>query len=164
MDPTLPVPVIGLTGGIAAGKSHVAAIMRDRGWVILDADQAARDVVGKGTEGLEALVQRFGQGLLKEDGTLDRTGLAQRVFSDPAVRRDLEALLHTRIETHLNKLLKAVSPEAKGAFLGRGCPRSDPDGAASGPGPPFPGTGFGPAGRPNQRRRETLARGLRHME
>jgi len=117
MDPRLPVPIIGLTGGIAAGKSYVAAAMRTRGWTILDADQAARDVVGRGTEGLQALVKAFGKEALRVDGTLDRPWLAKKVFADPASRRELEALLHPRIEAHLQKMLKSIPVKTKGVIL-----------------------------------------------
>lgn len=117
MDPRLPVPIIGLTGGIAAGKTHVAGLLGKRGWAVLDADQASREVVGRGTEGLRALVERFGPGILKVDGTLDRAGLAQTVFKDPVARRELEALLHPRIEAHLKALLAALPAGAKGAVM-----------------------------------------------
>src|SRR5512145_2766091 len=98
MDPRLPVPILGLSGGIASGKTFVAGLLKARGWIVLDADQAARDVVARNTEGLRTLVGVFGPELLKVDGTLDRAWLAAKVFADPTARRTLEGLLHPRIE------------------------------------------------------------------
>lgn len=90
-------PVIGLTGGIASGKSTVARLLLERGVAIVDADQLARDVVAVGTEGLEEVVRAFGDGVLSEDGALDRAKLGAIVFSDPAKRAALEAITHPRI-------------------------------------------------------------------
>lgn len=117
MDPRLPVPILGLTGGIASGKSFVAGILKAQGWTILDADQAAREVVARGTEGLRALVEAFGPEVLKIDGTLDRPWLAARVFSDPYLRRRLDTLLHPRIEAHLAALLKTVPSTTQGVVM-----------------------------------------------
>ena len=88
---------MGLTGGIASGKSTVAAMFRDRGAAVVDADQLARDVVAPGTPGLSALVEAFGDGILTSGGELDRKHLAQRVFADSEVRRTLERITHPRI-------------------------------------------------------------------
>ena len=88
---------VGLTGGIAAGKSTVAALLRDRGVPVLDADRVARDVVAVGTPGLAAVVARFGDDVLQPDGALDRKALGRIVMADPAARRDLEAITHPRI-------------------------------------------------------------------
>jgi dephospho-CoA kinase len=85
---------VALTGGIASGKSSVAATLRDLGAVVIDADQLAREVVAKGTPGLEAVVQRFGQGVLTEAGELDRPAVASIVFQDEDARRDLEGIIH----------------------------------------------------------------------
>ena len=88
---------VGLTGGIAAGKSTVAALLRDRSVPVLDADRVARDVVAVGTPGLAAVVARFGDDVLLPDGALDRKALGRIVMADPAARRDLEAITHPRI-------------------------------------------------------------------
>ena len=88
---------IGLTGGIATGKSTVARLLRDRGVPVLDADQVARDVVAVGTPGLAAVVERFGSGVVRPDGALDRKALGGIVMADPSARRDLEAITHPRI-------------------------------------------------------------------
>ncbi len=117
MDPRLPVPIIGLSGGIAAGKSFVANILKIRGWTVLDADQAARDVVARGTEGLQALVETFGPDVLKLDGTLDRPWLAAKIFTDPSARRILDALLHPRIEAHLSAQLQDLPRATKGVVM-----------------------------------------------
>ncbi len=89
--------LIGLTGGIACGKSTVADALRARGAVIVDADQVARDVVAPGTPGLAAVVEAFGEGVLDADGRLDRAALGARVFGDEMARRRLEGILHPLI-------------------------------------------------------------------
>jgi dephospho-CoA kinase len=88
---------IGLTGGIACGKSTVAGLLRDRGVPVIDADRVARDVVAAGTPGLAAVVARFSDDVLQPDGALDRKALGRIVMADPAARRDLEAITHPRI-------------------------------------------------------------------
>ena len=89
--------VIGLTGGIASGKSAVAAELRARGAAIVDADQIARQVVEPGQPALAELVARFGSTILGADGRLDRKALADRVFADPGARADLNRITHPRI-------------------------------------------------------------------
>ncbi|MGH9330068.1 MAG: dephospho-CoA kinase [Vicinamibacterales bacterium] len=86
-----------LTGGIATGKSHCAARFASKGVPVVDADQLAREVVRPGTPGLAAITQRFGTGVLRADGALDRARLAASVFSDDAGRRDLEAIVHPAV-------------------------------------------------------------------
>ena len=88
---------VGLTGGIASGKSTAAKFFGALGVPIIDTDQLARDVVEPGQPPLERLVERFGQGILTEDGHLDRPALRNIVFSDPKARADLEALTHPAI-------------------------------------------------------------------
>ena len=85
---------VGLTGGIASGKSTVSAILADLGAVIIDADALAREVVQQGTPGLEAVVAEFGAGLLTPDGDLDRPAMGALVFNDESARRRLEAIVH----------------------------------------------------------------------
>lgn len=89
--------VVGLTGGIGSGKSTVARIFRERGVPVVDADQVARDVVEPGTDGLEAVVDAFGDAVLDPHGRLDRKALGERVFGDEAARKELEGILHPRI-------------------------------------------------------------------
>jgi dephospho-CoA kinase len=88
---------VGLTGGIASGKSTAAKFFDDLGVPILDSDQVARDVVEPGQPPLERLVERFGPSILTTDGHLDRPALRNIVFSDPKARADLEALTHPAI-------------------------------------------------------------------
>jgi dephospho-CoA kinase len=88
---------VGLTGGIASGKSTAAKFFEDLGVPILDSDQVARDVVEPGQPPLERLVERFGPSILTADGHLDRPALRDIVFSDPKARADLEALTHPAI-------------------------------------------------------------------
>jgi dephospho-CoA kinase len=88
---------IGLTGGIASGKSTVSAMLRELGAVVIDADQLAREVVAKGTPGLAAVVEEFGPGLLTPDGDLDRAAKGDQVFYDESAPNRLEAIVHTRV-------------------------------------------------------------------
>jgi dephospho-CoA kinase len=89
--------VFGLTGGIASGKSTVGKRFAARRVPVLDADQIAREVVAPGTEGLAAVIEAFGPGVLQPDGALDRKALAALVFADDARRRTLNAITHPRI-------------------------------------------------------------------
>jgi len=91
------IVVFGLTGGVASGKSTVGKRFAERGIDVIDADQVARDVVVPGSEGLAAVVEAFGAGVLSSDGTLDRAALRQRIVDDPEARRRLEGILHPRI-------------------------------------------------------------------
>lgn len=88
---------VGLTGGVASGKSTVTKIFRGLGVPIIDTDELARDVVEPGQPPLERLVERFGRSILTADGHLDRPALRTIVFSDPMARADLEALIHPAI-------------------------------------------------------------------
>ncbi len=85
---------IGLTGGVASGKSTVAGMLTELGAVVIDADAIAREVVAAGTPGLDAVVAEFGEELLTEDGELDRPAMGRVVFHDDAARRRLEAIVH----------------------------------------------------------------------
>jgi len=85
---------VGLTGGIASGKSTVSSILRGLGAVVIDADALAREVVAKGTPGLSAVVAEFGDGLLTPDGELDRPAMGALVFADESARKRLEAIVH----------------------------------------------------------------------
>jgi len=101
--------VIGLTGGIAAGKSTATAFFQDRGVPVIDADEVARDVVAAGTAGLSAVIAAFGPQILQADGTLDRRRLREVVFADPAARHRLEAILHPLINTQIRARLQQVT-------------------------------------------------------
>lgn len=86
--------VVGLTGGIGTGKSTVAAMLRDLGATVIDADEATRAVQARGSEGLCRLVEEFGPGILAADGGLDRARLAAIAFGDPEARRRLNGIVH----------------------------------------------------------------------
>lgn len=90
---------IALTGGIATGKSRCLAVLHALGVPTIDADQFARDVVAPGTPGLQAVVARFGRGVLHAEGSLNRDALGAIVFADATARHDLEAIVHPRVYT-----------------------------------------------------------------
>jgi dephospho-CoA kinase len=92
------IRVIGLTGGIATGKSSIARFFLDRGAAVIDADQLAREAVEPGSRGLAEVVAAFGTGVLAQDGRLDRTYLRALVFSDSRKRIQLEGILHPEIK------------------------------------------------------------------
>jgi dephospho-CoA kinase len=95
---TAPPPFrVGLTGGIASGKSRAAEVFAQSGVPVIDSDVIAREVVAPGSAGLDAIRSRFGAGVLLPDGSLDRRALRERVFADPTARRDLEAITHPLI-------------------------------------------------------------------
>lgn len=89
--------LVGLTGGIGAGKSTVARILAERGAVVIDADDLARRAVDPGTPGFEAVVDAFGPDVLTADRDLDRTRLASIVFADEEARRRLESIVHPEV-------------------------------------------------------------------
>ena len=103
---------IGLTGGIASGKSSVAALLEKRGCPVLDADCYAREALAQGTSASEAVVARYGE-RIKKDGTsdIDRAGLAAIVFNDPNERSWLEELIHPIVQRRFDEALRSL-PEA----------------------------------------------------
>lgn len=107
--------LFGLTGGLASGKSTVAARLRARGVPVIDADELAREVVAPGTDGLAAVVAAFGPEVLGADGALDRPRLAALVFGDEAARRRLNAILHPRIAAL--SAARAAELDARGETL-----------------------------------------------
>ena len=104
----MAILVFGLTGGLASGKSTVAARFRARGVPVIDADQIAREVVEPGSEGLAAIVEAFGQGILAPDGSLDRARLGDVVFAAADQRRALNAILHPRIAARSAQRIAAL--------------------------------------------------------
>jgi dephospho-CoA kinase len=102
---------VGLTGGIASGKSMVAEELAARGAVIIDADLLAREVVEPGTPALAAIIDRFGPEVVS-DGQLDRARLAQIVFADPLARRDLERIVHPAVRARAAELERAAGDAA----------------------------------------------------
>lgn len=103
---------VGLTGGIASGKSAVADLLAERGAVIVDSDRLAREVVAPGTAGLAEVVRRFGPGVLAADGSLDRAALGRIVFADPSARAELEAIVHPRVRARASELTASAPPGA----------------------------------------------------
>ena len=104
--------MVGLTGGIGAGKSAVAKRLVRRGAILIDSDLLAREVVAVGTDGLAEVVSAFGAGVLGPDGGLDRQALAARVFGDEAARRRLEGVVHPRVRARSAELAAAAAPDA----------------------------------------------------
>jgi dephospho-CoA kinase len=100
---------VGLTGGIASGKSTAAELLAERGAVLVDSDVLAREVVEPGTPGLAAVVERIGPEVLR-DGRLDRPALGRIVFADAAARRDLEAIVHPAVRSRAREL-EAQAPD-----------------------------------------------------
>lgn len=103
---------LGLTGGVASGKSTVSAILAGLGAVVIDADLLAREVVAKGTPGLAAVVEEFGSRLLTADGDLDRASMGTLVFGDEAARRRLEAIVHPLVFERIVELESAAPADA----------------------------------------------------
>ncbi len=99
---------VGLTGGVASGKSSVSAILAELGAVVIDADLLAREVVAPGTEGLALVVEEFGDAVLAADGSLDRTALGTIVFGDQDARGRLEAIIHPRVRARAHELEDAA--------------------------------------------------------
>jgi dephospho-CoA kinase len=104
---------IGLTGGIASGKSTVERRFAELGVPVIDADDSARAVVARGTSGLAAVVERFGAGVLTPQGELDRRELRSLIFSDVARRKELEAILHPLIRADMEER----SSQATGPYI-----------------------------------------------
>ncbi len=101
---------VGLTGGVASGKSTVSVILRELGAVVIDADRLAREVVAKGTPGLAAVVRELGEHLLTDEGELDRPAVARLVFADADARRRLEGVVHPLVRAE-GARLEAAAPE-----------------------------------------------------
>jgi dephospho-CoA kinase len=100
------VLTVGLTGGIGSGKSEVARRLADKGATIVDADQVAREVVEPGTPGLRQVVEEFGSGVLRPDGTLDRPALGAVVFADPQKLQALNAIVHPLVGARTAELIE----------------------------------------------------------
>ncbi len=100
--------IIGLTGGIASGKTAATQAFERRGIVVADADLAARDAVAPGSAGLAAVVEAFGADALSDDGSLDRAAMRRRIFEDPDARLRLEAIIHPRVRETLRVTCEAA--------------------------------------------------------
>ena len=100
--------IIGLTGGIASGKTAATQAFERRGIVVADADLAAREAVAPGSPGLAAVVDAFGAEALAEDGSLDRAAMRRRIFENPQARVRLEAIIHPRVRAALRAACEAA--------------------------------------------------------
>jgi dephospho-CoA kinase len=105
--------VIGLTGGIASGKSTVARLLAGQGIPVIDADHLAREAVAPGTEVLRQIAACFGPQVLRADGALDRDALAAIVFTEPALREKLEAIVHPAIKALAEQRLARLREQAE---------------------------------------------------
>lgn len=103
---------VGLTGGIASGKSEVSRRLADRGAVVIDADLLAREVVEPGTDGLAEIVAAFGPEVLAADGALDRAAMGKLVFGDSEQRKRLEAIIHPRVRARAAEIEAAADAGA----------------------------------------------------
>jgi dephospho-CoA kinase len=104
--------MVGLTGGVGAGKSAVSALLAGHGAVVIDADAIAREVVEPGTAGYDAVVARFGAAVVAADGALDRAAIAAIVFEDKAARNDLNAIVHPLVGRRSAELMATVPADA----------------------------------------------------
>ena len=109
--------LIGLTGGIASGKSSVASRLAERGAVVVDADKVAREVVEPGTPALAAIADHFGAGVLTADGSLDRAALGAIVFSDPEQRLVLNGITHPAVWERTRALIAEAGARDPGAVV-----------------------------------------------
>lgn len=102
--------LIGLTGGIGSGKSTVSALLAERGAVVIDADRITRELQQAGTPVFQAMVERFGPGVVASDGELDRQAVADIVFSDGGALADLNAIVHPAVGAEIARRLEAEAP------------------------------------------------------
>lgn len=100
--------IIGLTGGIATGKSTVSQIVKDRGYPVICADKIAADVVKKGRPAYRKVVALFGRDIIRKDGELDRKKIARRVFKDARLKQKLEAIIHPEVANQINDHIRRL--------------------------------------------------------
>jgi len=105
------VKVIGLTGGIATGKSTVASLLRELGAKVIDADDLAREIVQPGQEAWKETVDAFGSEILRQDKTIDRETLRKKIFQDEAARKKLESITHPRIRALAQARIQQLATE-----------------------------------------------------
>jgi dephospho-CoA kinase len=109
--------VIGLTGGIATGKSTVASMLRRLGAKIIDADELAREIVKPDREAWREIVEAFGHGILRKDRTLNREKLRKIVFADPRSRKLLESITHPRIRALARERIEKLAAEGAAVII-----------------------------------------------
>lgn len=102
---------VALTGGIGSGKSAAGDFFEDLGAVVIDADQLAREVVERGTEGFDEIVSAFGDDILK-NGILDRAKLGEIIFADAEARKNLEGIIHPRVQEAFNEIVESSPDDA----------------------------------------------------
>jgi dephospho-CoA kinase len=101
------VILVGLTGGIGAGKSTVSTMLAERGAVIVDADKIARDLQSPGSPVLDQMAERFGSHIITDDGALDRAAVAKIVFNDDAALKDLNGIVHPAMQSEIQRQIDA---------------------------------------------------------
>ena len=109
--------IVGLTGGIASGKSTVSGFLSDAGARIIDADKIAREVVEQGTPGYDAILASFGRTILMPDGEIDRKRLGEIIFNDPKQKARLDAIVHPRVFRRSNALIAQIAARAPDAVV-----------------------------------------------
>ncbi|MDZ4732158.1 MAG: dephospho-CoA kinase [Nitrospirota bacterium] len=112
-----PMIVVGLTGGVATGKSTVAKMFKQCGAVVIDADQLARDVVKPGKPAWRAIVTLFGKTVLNQDRSLDRQALGRIVFQNPKKRQQLERIIHPRVAHMQQRLVRQIGKRKSHAVI-----------------------------------------------
>jgi dephospho-CoA kinase len=109
--------IIGLTGGVASGKSVVSQVWKEEGGYLIDADRIARELVQPRAPAWKALVKAFGKEILQEDGSIHRKKLATRVFSNPVEKDLLNRILHPRIKREINRRIKGIGQKGPKAIV-----------------------------------------------
>jgi dephospho-CoA kinase len=109
--------IVGLTGGVASGKSVVSQVWKEEGAYLIDADRIARELVQPRTPAWKALVKAFGKEILQEDGSIHRKKLATRVFSNPVEKDLLNRILHPRIKREINRRIKGIGQKSPKAIV-----------------------------------------------
>ena len=103
--------LVGLSGSLGSGKSTVGRALAARGAAVIDADQVARDVLAPGSAGAQAVLEHFGPGVRRPDGSIDRQALAEVVFADPAQRAALEAITHPLVNQEVRRRVAALGEQ-----------------------------------------------------
>ncbi len=109
--------IVGLTGGVASGKTAVSQVLKEEGAYIIDADQIARELVQPHTPAWNELIRAFGKEILQEDGSIHRKKLADKVFADPEQRKLLNEILHPRITEEMNRKTKEIGQKDPDAIV-----------------------------------------------
>ena len=117
MEGTVKPYIIGLTGGIACGKSTVAAHLAQQGLTVIDADALSRQVTAPGGEALAPIAETFGAGVFTEDGQLNRKALGEIVFSDPQMRRLLEGIIHPLVQRKTVQAIREAGQQGQKAVV-----------------------------------------------